>query len=142
MEDFLEKAWHNMSFGLAYHPQIDGQNKVVNRTLGNFLRCLTKEYGQSLDVIISQVEYSYNDSKNQTTGKSPFEVVYGMHPKGVCELRYLDDMDLRSGQVEDFVQTMKEIQEKVKKTIQNNTQKLKAKVDEKRTNFSFLLVTM
>lgn len=35
----------NLSFGSAYHPQIDGQTKVVNRSLGNMLRCLTKEYG-------------------------------------------------------------------------------------------------
>ena len=34
---------------------------------------------------------------------------------------------------------MKEIQEWVKKTIQDNTQKLKAKVDEKRTNIQFFV---
>ena len=90
---------------------------MVNRTLGNLLRCLTKEYGQSWDVIISQVEYAYNDSKNMNTRKSSFEIVYGMHPRGVCKLRYLSDMDQRSGQAKDFVQTMKEIQEKIKKTI-------------------------
>ena len=82
--------------------------------------------------MISQVEYAYNDSMNRTTGKSPFEIVYGMHPRGVYELRYLEDVDQRSGQTEYFIQTMKEIQEKVKKTIQDNTQKLKAKVDKKR----------
>ena len=45
---------------------------------------------------------------------------------------YIWDMDQRSGQAKDFVQTMKEIQEQVKKTIQANTQKLEGKVDEKR----------
>ena len=46
-------------------------------------------------------------------------------------------MDQISGQVEDFVQTMKEIQERVKKTIQENTIKLKAKVDEKKKDVQF-----
>ena len=121
-----------MSFGSTYHYQIDGQTEVVNMTLWNFLRCLSKEYGKSWDVIISQAKYAYNDSKNRTTGKSPFEIFYGMYPRGVCELRYLGDMDKRSGKFEDFVQTMKEIQKQVKNTIQDNTQKRKAKVDENR----------
>jgi hypothetical protein len=143
MSHFWKTLWKklgtNMSFGSAYHPQTDGQTEVVNRTLGNLLRCLTKEYGQTWDVIISQAEYAYNDSKNRTTGKSPFEIVYGMHPRGVCELRCLGNMDQISGQAEDFVQTMKEIQEQVKKTIQDNTLKLKAKVDEKKKDVQFVV---
>ena len=75
--------------------------------LGNLLRFLTKEYGQTWDVVISQVEYPYNDSVNKTTGRSPFEIIYEMHPRGVCELRDLGAMEYRSGQVEDFTQTMK-----------------------------------
>ena len=126
-----------MSFVLAYHPQNDGQNKVVNRTLGNLLRCLTKEYGLSWDMVTSQAKYAYNDSKNKITGKRPFEVVYGMHPRGVCELRTLGDLDQRSGQAKDFFQTMKEIQDQVRQTIQENTQKLKATMDEKRRNVQF-----
>lgn len=42
---------------------------------------------------MSQVEYSYNDRKNRNSGKSPFEIVYGMHLRGLCELRYLGDRD-------------------------------------------------
>ena len=69
-----------------------------------------------------------------TIGGSPFEIVYGMPPRGVCELRDLEGIEYRSGHAKDFSQTMKEIQEQVKKTIQDNTQKLKAKVDERRKN--------
>lgn len=105
---------------------------MVNRVLGNLLRCLTKEYGKYWDIIITQEKYSYNNSRNRTTGKIPFEIVYGMHPRGVCELRNLGGMEHRSGHAENFSQTMKEIQEQVKKTIQENTHKLKAKVDERR----------
>ena len=49
------------------------------------------------------------------------------------------DIYQRNGQFKEFFQTMKEIQEKVKKTIQDNTKKLKAKVDEKRTNVQFFV---
>ena len=32
----------NISFSSAYHPQFDEKIEVVNRSLGNLLRCLTK----------------------------------------------------------------------------------------------------
>jgi hypothetical protein len=48
---------------------------------------------------------------NKTTGRSPFEVVYRMHPRGVCELRDLGDMEYWSGHAEDFTQIMNETQE-------------------------------
>ena len=44
------------------------------------------------DHIIAQVEYAYNDTINMTTRKSPFEVVYGVHPRGILELR-----DMKAG---------------------------------------------
>ena len=82
-----------MSFGSSYHPQIDGKIEIVNKTLGNILRYLTKEYGYYWDMVISHAKYAYNDRKNRTIGKIHFEVFYDMHPRGVCELRNLGDLD-------------------------------------------------
>ena len=42
-----KKLGTNLSFSLAYHPQTDGKTEVVNRSLGNLLRCLTREHGGS-----------------------------------------------------------------------------------------------
>lgn len=43
---FLRTLWRNLgtnlSFSSSYYPQTDGQIEVVNRSLGNLLRCLTK----------------------------------------------------------------------------------------------------
>jgi len=50
---------------------------------------LTKQDGEAWDMIIPQVEFAYNDYVNSSTGKSPFEVVYGIHPRGILELRDL-----------------------------------------------------
>ena len=61
--------------------------------------------------MIPQEELSYKDSVNRTTGKSPFEIVYGLHPRGVCELRELKDQKAVNGHVDDFSQSMKEIHE-------------------------------
>ena len=92
---FVGHFWHtlwrnlgtNLSFSSAYHPQTDGKTKFVNRTLRNLLRWLTREHGEKWDTILPQAEFSYNDTINRSTGKSPFQIVYGLNPRGVLELR-------------------------------------------------------
>jgi hypothetical protein len=37
-------------------------------------------------VVIAQVEFGYNNSMNGSTGKIPFQLVYGRSPKGVVDL--------------------------------------------------------
>ena len=44
MSYFWKTLWH---FSMAFHPQIDGQTEVVNRSLGNLLRCLVGKANQN-----------------------------------------------------------------------------------------------
>lgn len=67
-----KKLGTNLSFGSTYHPQTYRKIEVVNRSLGNLLRCLTKQHGQAWDIILPQAEFVYNDSANRSTGKSHF----------------------------------------------------------------------
>ena len=76
----------NLTMSSTYHPQLDGKTKVVNRSLGNLLRCLTKEYGVVWDTILPQVKFSYNDFVNRSTCLSIFQIIYGSHPRGVFGL--------------------------------------------------------
>jgi hypothetical protein len=86
----------NLSFISAYHPQTDGQIEVVNMSLGNLLRSLVTEQGRQWDQILIQEEFSFNNSVNRSTGKSPFEIVYGIQPRGITELRDLNQDEFRS----------------------------------------------
>ena len=54
------------------------------------------------DRVLAQAEFAYNDSPNRSTGYSPFQVLYGMHPRGVHELRDLGKLERRSVDGEDF----------------------------------------
>lgn len=126
-----------LSFSSTYHPQTDGQTEVVNRSLGKLLRYLTKQHGEAWDMIIPQAEYAYNDSTNMITGRSPFEIVYGVHPRGILELRDLQGFDKRSAQGEDFAVTMKDIHDQVRETLQKNVDKYKAKADERKRDVQF-----
>ena len=88
---FWRNLWRkigtNLSFSSAYHPQDNGKIEVVNRTLVNLLRSLTRKHGEKWDAIIPQFEFSCNDSINRSTRKLPFQVVCGIHPRGILELR-------------------------------------------------------
>jgi hypothetical protein len=60
---------------------------VVNRILGYILRSLVTEHHSQWDKILAQVKFVYNDSVNRSTGKIPFQILHGMTPRGVSELR-------------------------------------------------------
>ena len=38
-------------------------------------------------MVLAQVEFAYNNFVNRSTGKTPFEIVTGMHPRGTSDLR-------------------------------------------------------
>jgi hypothetical protein len=63
-----KKLGKSLSFISAYHPQIDGQTKVVNRSLGDSLRNLVTEHHSQWDHILPQEKFAYNDSLNRSTG--------------------------------------------------------------------------
>jgi hypothetical protein len=79
---------------------------VVNRSLGNLLRSLVIEHHSQWDQILPQPEFAYNDSPNRSTGKIPFQILYGMQPRGVSELRDLEHSEITSARIEDFVVEM------------------------------------
>jgi hypothetical protein len=68
----------------------------VNIILRDFLRSLVTEHHSQWDHIPPQAEFAYNDSLNRSIGKSPFQIVYGIHPKGAYELKDSEQDEFRS----------------------------------------------
>jgi hypothetical protein len=133
----MEEAGDKLSFSSTYHPQTDGQTEVVNRSLGNLLRSLVTEHHSQWDQILSQAEFAYNNSPNRSTGKIPFQIVYGMMPRGVSELRDMEQSEFRSVGAEDFTAEMQKLHDQIKEQLQNNNAEYKHRVDQHRRELQF-----
>jgi hypothetical protein len=128
-----KKMGTNLMFSSAYHPQTDGQTEVVNRSLGDLLRSLVTEHHSSWDNVLPQAEFAYNDSVNRSTGKSPFEIVYGRQPRGVSELRDSEQIITKSASAEEFAEAMKELHSRVKERLMKSNQEYKRRADQQET---------
>jgi hypothetical protein len=66
-----------LRFSSTYHPQTDGQTERVNQILEDMLRACALLYGRSWDKSLSYVEFSYNNSYQESMKMAPFEMLYG-----------------------------------------------------------------
>jgi hypothetical protein len=66
-----------LRFSSAYHPQTDGQAERVNQILEDMLRACALQYGRSWDKSLSYVEFSYNNSYQESLKMVPFKMLYG-----------------------------------------------------------------
>jgi hypothetical protein len=74
---------------------------------------------------------------NRSTGKSPFQIVYGTQLRGVSELRDSEQTVTRSTSAEEFAEVMKELHNRVKERLQNSSQEYKWRADHHRRRLQF-----
>jgi hypothetical protein len=110
---------------------------VVNRSLGDILRSLVTEHHNSWDQIFPQAEFAYNDSVNRSTGKSPFQILYGTQPRGVSKLKELEQAKTSSMSAKQFAEAMQELQTEVKQRLQKSNQEYKCRADQRKRQLKF-----
>ena len=87
--DFLGKFWSSLwelmdtklKKTTTFHPQTDGQIKVVNRTIVHILRGYCSKHPKIWDEHIHYIQHAYNHAKHSSTQTSPFEACFGYLPK-------------------------------------------------------------
>eukprot|EP00112_Aurelia_sp_Birch-Aquarium-sp1_P023718 Seg718.4 transcript_id=Seg718.4/GoldUCD/mRNA.D3Y31 product="Retrovirus-related Pol polyprotein from transposon 412" pseudo=true protein_id=Seg718.4/GoldUCD/D3Y31 len=65
----------------TYHPQCDGQVERQNRTIQEILSSFVAEHPSDWDLFVDMATYAYNTSRNETTGLSPYELVFDREPR-------------------------------------------------------------
>ena len=77
------------------------------------LRCLVGDKPKGWDLILPQAEFAYNNSVNRSTGRSPFQIVYGSNPRTAPKLRKMEQEERTSAKVEEFAKHIKHLHEEV-----------------------------
>ena len=113
------KLGTKLKFSSSFHHQTDGQKEIVNRSLGNLLRCNVRDQLRNWDDVLPQAEFAFNSSINRTTGYSPFEVTYGLKPKQPVDLIPLPTSVHTSQDGDAFARHIRDIHEKVREKNQN-----------------------
>ena len=70
----------------AYHPQSQGALERYHQTLKTMLRAYCLKYPEDWDKGISFVVFATRDAPNESTGFTPFELVYGHEVRGPLKL--------------------------------------------------------
>lgn len=65
----------------AYHPQGDGQVERHNRTIQDMLAAFVSAQCDDWDLWLDPIVYAYNTSRQESTGLSPYELVFGKLPR-------------------------------------------------------------
>ncbi|KAL4202140.1 hypothetical protein AMTRI_Chr02g262210 [Amborella trichopoda] len=82
-QEFFWLQGMQLQMSSSYHPQTDGQTKVVNRCLETYLRCVTGDKPKHWVKWLSLAEWWCNTATHTSTRMSPYEVVYGQPPPAV-----------------------------------------------------------
>jgi hypothetical protein len=76
---------------------------------------------------------------NKSIGKSPFQIMYGMNPRGFSELRYLNQSKFRSAGAKDFTAEMQELHNQIKEQVKKNNDKYKHRADQHKRKLNLKL---
>ena len=65
----------------AFHPRTDGQSERTNQKLEQFLRFYSNAKQDNWAHFLPLAEFAFNSWRNESTKKSPFEVLMGYNPR-------------------------------------------------------------
>ena len=91
-----------------YHPQGNGQVERFNRTLLDMLRTLPEKKKSRWKDHVNKVVHAYNCTHNDTTGFSPFFLLFGRHPRLPIDLIFKSKTPSTKQEYPQFVKQWKD----------------------------------
>ena len=86
MQEALKLLGINHALAAPYHPETNGLCEKANDTVKQMLRKVSADQPKKWDRLLPGVLFAYREVPQATTGLSPFEMVYGIKPRGPLSL--------------------------------------------------------
>ncbi|CAL2266530.1 unnamed protein product [Prunus armeniaca] len=111
LRPFLEVIMGNDGTGLkrstAFHPQTNGQTKVVNRTMVHLLGGYNSKHPKTWDESLPYLQFAFHRAIHGSTLISPFEVYLGYLPQSLFDLAFTISDQPLSGKEEEHIRAQK-----------------------------------
>ncbi|UYV68139.1 hypothetical protein LAZ67_5003162, partial [Cordylochernes scorpioides] len=122
MKEVMKMCKVKHCFTTSYHPQTNGLTERLNRTLINMISMYVNTDQKNWDEILPFVTHAYNTTIQETTGYSPFFLLFGRKPMSLLD----DDNMPIDNNMNDYDEYIENCLDKIARTRQvviNNTEK-------------------
>ncbi|XP_070192575.1 uncharacterized protein [Littorina saxatilis] len=114
----------------AYHPMCNGLVEKFNATLKSTLKKLCSEQPRQWHRYINALLFAYREVPQESTGFSPFELMYGRTVRGPMQiLKELWTKDVDTPEVKNSYQYVFELREKLEETLEIARENLRKSQD-------------
>ncbi|KAK3287764.1 hypothetical protein CYMTET_4718 [Cymbomonas tetramitiformis] len=120
-----------------YNPRSDGEAEHSNRVIEDMLRNLRSFMDANVedwDLFTTNVEFAINDSRSESTGFTPFELVFGFSPLSQLDL-FLEAAQSTAGRRTGGVGTAHEVAAKFSSQLRDARQRLELAQQRQREQF-------
>ena len=124
---------------IAFHPQIDGQTEVVNKTIVHLLRAYCSKHHKLWDEHLHYIQHAYNWAKHSSTNTSPFEACFGYLPKSPLDLIIEKDVAIDGHSDIDKARMFIERIQLIHQWVQEQLEKVKATTRRGMTNTELII---
>lgn len=139
---FLSKFWQEifiksrttLNMSTTYHPQTDGQTKIVNKTIEGYLRMTIHDNPRSWVELLPCAELWYNTAFHHSADTSSFKLIYGRSPPILTP--YLSG-DSRVETVDKELTRREKIIAYLREHLRSAQDRMKRNADIHRTQFEF-----
>src|SRR5262249_34691430 len=125
--EFFARIGTKLKMSTAFHPETDGLSERMNRTIEEVLRHYVNSRKNDWEDHLPLAEFAFNKSVNASTGRSPFEVVYGCVPRSPFEALVPSEGDPPA--VVEVLRRQKAVVDDVIKSMQKAQERQKAHAD-------------
>ncbi|UYV75458.1 hypothetical protein LAZ67_13000337 [Cordylochernes scorpioides] len=140
MKEVMKTCKIKHCFTTSYHPQTNGLTERLNRTLINMLSMYVNTDQKNWDEILPFITHAYNTTIQETTGYSPFFLMFGREPTSLLDDRNIS-VDIDKDDYDEYIKHHLDKINRTRKLVINNTiktqERMKKNYDKKHIERSY-----